>query len=122
MGHLVRIRRARTSHADAIVHLYLTTIRGSFMELQAFQRRPSYVKAIQVTEENIADLAKFCNGRLKGVEANAHHSPRILLPEYKEGNQSRQLVAYIGDWLVQTRRQGFRSYKDEAFQKYFVSL
>lgn len=83
-----------------------------------FARRPFYVDAIQVTAENMADVAEWCSGTVipQTAERGAHIHVRVFRPMNE--NQSR---AFIGDWLLYAG-SGYKVYTTKAFGESFEEI
>lgn len=96
------------------------------IQTQQYVKKPLYVDAVQVTEENFRELTRWCQGSIKKADGSPlgpeeepnplacyiHvrvHSPRTL----------RQTRAFVGDWLLYTDR-GYKVYNDAAFAASFV--
>lgn len=91
-----------------------------------YVRKPLYVDAVQVTEENFFDVAKWCFGEVTqnddGPEPNVgedlnpkeHHIKiRVHNPQ-----SPRQTKAFVGDWILYTER-GYKIYTEKAFKDNF---
>ena len=89
-------------------------------------RKALYVDAIQITEDNLQDLAIWCQGELRtntgeelieslnGANPNAHHI-RVRVHNPKN---IRQTKGYVGDWILYTER-GYKVYTQKAFKASF---
>lgn len=89
-----------------------------------FVKKPLYVDAIQVTEENFEAVSEWCQGRIKKASDNQDvvgevnpsacyihvrvHSPRTV----------RQTRAFVDDWILYTDR-GYKVYNNLAFESSF---
>lgn len=92
------------------------------IETMKYVRVPFHVDAVQVTAENMAEVAKWCGGQIATVTddgvvsvsgskfINVRHVKRPLTP--------RQKRAFVGDWVLYAG-SGFKVYTDTAFQKCF---
>jgi hypothetical protein len=91
---------------------------------ERYIRKPLYVDAVQVTAENMEEIAAWCQGPVRTVG-----SEDWGLGEYAEGTKyvhvrvhnprsPRQTKAFVGDWLLYTER-GYKVYKTEAFRASF---
>jgi len=85
---------------------------------EKFARKPFVVDAIQVTNENIHEVAKWCLGdvresRLNGNETAQYIKVRILRPL-----NERQTKAFVGDWILHGGT-GFKVYTTKAFESTF---
>jgi hypothetical protein len=85
------------------------------MQTSVYNRKPLQVEAIQVTDDNLYEIAKWCGGDVHThpVNSKKHIEVKVLHPLHKK--QSR---AAIGDWVLKSE-QGFKIYADSAFRKGF---
>lgn len=84
------------------------------MQLQSYNRNPfDPIKAIRVTNENMAEVADWCGGSI-------HTDPRGRFIDVPVSNprNDRQKKAYPGDWVLSSKT-GFKSYTDSAFHVHF---
>ncbi len=79
-----------------------------------YSRKPFIVKAVQVTKENIREIAELLDGTLCYDD---EHNP-FLKVSRKKIPSSHQVV--IGDWLTQLAENGkARTYSPEMFAEQF---
>ena len=86
------------------------------VEVEIWVRKPFFVSAVQVTEENMETIAAWCNGKIntyKGDEDN-----RFIKVFVKNPMTPRQTKAFVGDWVLKSR-DSFKVYKHESFLKVF---
>lgn len=91
------------------------------MELVEFSRKPFVVNAVQVTLENVADVAEWCKGtvgqssyKMVGTETQL---PCVKIPG--QGNyKGQEFTALLGYWIVE-RKGSFRVYKPAQFESTF---
>ena len=83
------------------------------METNTFIRKPLTVQAVQVTDDNLYDVAKWCGGDVHTANGKKHIQVNVLHPLHQK--QSR---AGVGDWVLKSA-QGFKIYADTAFTKGF---
>ena len=74
-----------------------------------YVRKPLFVDVIQVTEENFAEVAKWCQGEIHNEESGPYIFVRVHSPR-----NPRQNKAYVGDWILYTER-GYKVYTTKAF-------
>lgn len=79
-----------------------------------YVRKPLYVEAVQITEENFEEATRFCFG---STAFDEDHQEYIQVRVHQPKNQ-RQTRAYVGDWLLYTQR-GYKVYTDKAFHANF---
>lgn len=82
------------------------------MEITRYIRKPFYVEAIQVTPENLEDVAIWCHGQVFDKEETYVKVP------VKRPHSVRQTFAYIGDWVLKSE-QNFKVYTTGSFEKNF---
>lgn len=86
------------------------------IETTKYVRKPLYVEAVHVTDENFDAIAEWCQGEIKPRSQTIDkpyikvrvHSPKSL----------RQTQAFAGDWILYTDR-GYKVYTDHAFNNSF---
>jgi len=98
------------------------------MDVQKYARNPLTVEAVQVTEENVYEVAKWCGGDVvshkmlipDAVTGRPTEQKRIVLdtlrPLYKKHTE-----AIPGDWILKSDH-GFKIYADVAFTKGFTKI
>lgn len=89
------------------------------METKRFTIRSFDVEAVQVTEENIAEVAKWCGGEVKdfGVR-DLDLKPYIDLVTWGLGGHKRTL-AFPTMWVFLSGK-AFKVNSDREFQEFFV--
>jgi hypothetical protein len=84
------------------------------METNTYYRKPLIVEAVQVTEANILEVAKWCKGKVyAGKNGNMTLEVKVLHPMSVDQNKAQE-----GDWILKSK-QGFKIYADTAFKKGF---
>lgn len=92
------------------------------IETNKFARRPFYVDAVQVTEDNLNDVATWCQGDVRttdmpeGAAVENYVKVRVHRPLTE-----RQTKAFIGDWVLYAGT-GFKVYTTKAFEKSFEEV
>lgn len=90
------------------------------IKTQKFARKSFPVDAVQVTPENMEDVAKWCAGTImhdgdkEGHLSRDYISVRVAYPI-----NPRQTQAYLGDWVLKSGKS-FKVYTNSAFEKSFV--
>jgi hypothetical protein len=84
-----------------------------------YVRKPLVVDAVQVTEENFEELARWCQGTIQnndGTTNNGEVNPRSQHIHVRVHNPRgvRQSRAFVGDWLLYTD-MGYKIYNTKAF-------
>ena len=90
-----------------------------------YVRKPLYVDAVQVTEENFSDIARWCFGEIANVDdspvdksADPEPSKQYIYVRVHNPKNPRQTKAFVGDWILYTER-GYKVYTTKAFQANF---
>lgn len=87
------------------------------MKTHKFARKPFYVDAVRVSEENIEEVAKWCNG---DVQTDSSEGLYIKVRVHRPLTD-RQTKAFIGDWVL-FAGSGFKVYTPKAFDKSFEKV
>jgi len=83
------------------------------LDISTYLRKTFEVQAVQVTDGNIYDVAKWCSGGIMSEDG----SPFIKVRVERVLNE-RQTRAFPGDWVVFAGR-GYKVYTDRAFRASF---
>lgn len=90
-----------------------------------YVRKPLYVDAVQVTEENFPDIARWCFGEIGNVDESPVDPTQPLNPKLQyihvrvhNPKNPRQTRAMVGDWILYTER-GYKVYTTKAFTANF---
>jgi len=78
-------------------------------------RRPFYADAVQVTETNMAEVAKWCQGTIVAPDNGA---PYIRVNAFKAQTE-RQNRAFAGDWVLYAG-SNVKVYTNSAFNNSFM--
>lgn len=89
-----------------------------------YVRKPLYVDAVQVTEDNFEEVVRWCAGA--GEVRNEDGTPVDKIDPSKQyihvrvhnPRDPRQTQAHVGDWILYTAL-GFKVYTTKAFQMNF---
>lgn len=92
-----------------------------------YARKPSFVEAVQVTAENMPEVANWCSGQIVLPEgklgvttaedyAKGHIKVKVFRPQ-----NERQTKAFVGDWVLRVRKESFKVYTNEAFERSYDS-
>ncbi len=87
------------------------------VEVEIWERRPFYVEAVCVTDDNMETVAAWCKGRITTVKSDG--DARYIKVHVKNPMNARQTKAFIGDWVLKSR-DSFKVYKEESFVKVFA--
>jgi hypothetical protein len=91
------------------------------MELKSYDRKPFSVTAVQVTLQNVDEVAKWCKGEVVMVPTKFAGTvadlPTVKLPG--NTNKGMAYTATLGCYVVELRGS-FRVYKEASFLDTFV--
>lgn len=87
--------------------------------VEVWQRKPFFVEAVQVTENNIEAITEWCKGRLMPIKDEGDNSNvRFIKVNVKNPMTARQTKAFPGDWVLRSG-DSFKVYKHDSFLKVF---
>jgi hypothetical protein len=93
------------------------------MQTQRFVRRPFYVDAVQVTQENMEAVRKWSNGKIRQTSQEPKAS--YIYIHVRVPMTKKQTQAFVGDWVLRSVSGdgivSFKIYGDIAFNKAFVN-
>lgn len=93
------------------------------VKLEKFVRKQFPVEAVQVTAENMEEIAKWCKGTIESTDSsiaeqlNKPVQTWIRIDTLKPIDD-RQTQAFVGDWVVVFNR-GYKIYKNNAMNNSF---
>lgn len=104
------------------------------LKTHKFARKPFYVDAVRVSEENMEKAAEWCGGEIqvseavpdmevRGVVQPGTGTPEARYVKVKVHRPltDRQSMAFIGDWIL-FAGTGFKVYTPKAFDKSFEKV
>lgn len=80
-----------------------------------FVRKPFAVEALQVTEENLEEVATWCGGKVRQDE----DGQKYVKVQVKNALNARQTEARPGCWVLKSGEVSFKVYGEYAFTKSF---
>lgn len=85
-----------------------------------FVRKPQFVDAIEVTEENIAEVAEWCKGevRTQQILGGDGETEQYIKVKVHRPLTDRQTKAFVGDRVVYANK-GYKVYPEKAFARTF---
>ena len=86
----------------------------SKMQPQKFTRKPFEVDAMQITADNMAEVAKWCDGEIR----NADDGAQFIKVRVQNPMTERQTRGFVGDWILYSGR-GYKVYTEKAFRNSF---
>lgn len=87
------------------------------MKISKYNRSPFQIEAVQVTEENIQEVAAWCEGEVKLQEKKGSREQYILVKVHRPLNEKHKM-AFVGDWVTKSET-GYKVYTDRAFSNTF---
>lgn len=84
---------------------------------KTYTRKPFTVDAIQVTDENMAEIAEWCSGEVQSITKTNGTRPYVKVNVHRATNL-RKTQAFSGDWVLRSG-QGFKVYTPRAFDVAF---
>lgn len=93
------------------------------MRTEKFMRKTFPIDAVQVTEENMEEVAQWCKGVIETTPAEIaeklSRDPEVWI-RVKVHNplDDRQTQAFVGDWVLYTNRS-YKCYRDRPFKRSF---
>ena len=89
------------------------------MQTQKFVRKPFHVEGVQVTAENMEEVAAWCRGEIRTtVEQDRDTEEKYIKVWVQRPLDERQTKAFEGDWILYAGT-GFKVYMPKAFEKSF---
>lgn len=85
-------------------------------ETTEYERKPFKVTVVQVTSENIEEVARWTRGTLKTDDGGKYVEVKVHRPI-----DDRQTKAYAGDFVLKAPT-GFKVYTQTAFAKSFIQV
>lgn len=94
-----------------------------------YVRKPLYVDAVQITEQNFGDVARWCFGKICNIDESpidvtedlhnvVHPKEQYIHVSVHNPKNPRQTKAFVGDWILYTER-GYKVYTEKAFKANF---
>lgn len=87
------------------------------METRRFTRKPFDVDAVQVTAENMDEVARWCQGNVVDNGRDDKHIKVRVIRVLSE----RQTQAFVTDWVLYAGT-GYKVYTNRAFKNSFEPL
>lgn len=81
-------------------------------EIHTYQRKTFDVQAVQVTIENMEEVADWCKGTIESVSRTRQGNPYIKVPVRNSQNTD---LAFVHDWVVMNPAGNFQVYKKRSF-------
>jgi hypothetical protein len=81
--------------------------------------KPTMVEAIQISRNNMADVAEWCGGEVKVEKDGAGKVIRFVKVKVWRAQNPKQTQGFVGCWVLR-RPTGFKVYTDKAFKSSFT--
>lgn len=93
------------------------------MKTEKFTRKPFPIDAVQVTAENMDEVAAWCQGEVLATDSaiaeGLNKEPeRFIKVRVHHPMTERQTKAFVGDWVLYASK-GYKVYTDKAFARSF---
>lgn len=90
------------------------------LQIEEYYRKPFVVKAVEVTAENMEQVAKWCKGEVRTAveEEGSTSTVRYIKVDVKRPLNEKQTQAYVGDMVLRAG-SGFKVYTPKAFNQAF---
>lgn len=87
------------------------------LKTEKYARKPFLIDAIQVTPENMEEVAKWCGGTVETAERNGRTVKFIEVPVSRPMNE-RQKRAFVNDYVLKAGKS-FKCYPPKPFDDCF---
>jgi hypothetical protein len=89
------------------------------LQIENYVRKPFAVKAVEVTPQNIYEVAQWCGGEVQKIRKGSAGVQKFIKIDVKRALNERQTEAHYGDWVLlpQNEEPGatFKVYTPKAF-------
>lgn len=89
------------------------------LDIQRYTHVPLFVQAVRVTDENMDEVAEWCDGIICAVEEDGKPPVDYIKVATIRPIRERQTQAFAGDWVLKTET-GVKTYNNKAFNKSFI--
>src|SRR5436190_20346039 len=87
------------------------------IDTETYIRKPLYVEAVRVTEENFDEIRAWVPGKIE--KDGPKRDIRVFVKDPKDPRQSK---AFLGDWILWTERGGQKVYTPQAFESELANV
>lgn len=106
------------THGQCWIELFASEDEGEMtLDIRKFTQKPFYVDAVQVTADNMAAVAEWCDGKVCTPEM-PDEAPYVKVSVIRP-THLRQTQAFERDWVLRTE-SGFKVYNPKAFNRSFT--
>jgi hypothetical protein len=87
------------------------------LNIQKYQRKPFTIDAIQITVDNMQEVAEWCGGEII-LEKHGGRLVQYIKVDVAHAISERQKKAFVEDWVLKAGT-GFKCYSKRAFPNNF---
>lgn len=87
------------------------------LETKQYVRKPFHIDAVQVTSENIEEIARWVDSEIRSDRQDG----RYVKVRVHNPRNEKQTKAFVGDWVLYAGT-GYKVYTDKAFRKDFQQV
>ena len=98
------------------------------LNVEKYVRKPLYVDAVQITEENFSEVARWCMGEIRNIgetpvdpSADPQPTKQYIRVRVHSPRSPKQTQATVGDWILYTP-MGYKVYTERPFQQNFEKI
>ena len=84
------------------------------LDLKKYKRKELIVSAVEITDENMEEVAEWCRGR---IQLDENKERRIVGMKVFHPVNKRQTQGYVGDFMV--KLNGFKVYEPKSLNNMF---
>lgn len=108
-----------TPEERLLMHVFGDPNREKEMEIKSARRKSFDVTYVVVTEENIEEVAAWCNGEVGG-----EGKERFVKVTDKNAISTRQAKAFVDDYVLKMSETGssFKAFTEKAFKKSYDTI
>lgn len=88
---------------------------------EKYVRKPLYVDAVRITNQNFEELASWCQGLIEHDENEDGSKKKFIRVRTHKPINPRQTKGFVGDWILYTE-MGYKVYTHYAFKGGFVPV
>lgn len=87
------------------------------LKIEQYQRKSYDVDVVQVTEENMEEVAKWCQGDVRTLKSRGEEKRYVKVRVFQPKGE-RQTQAFVGDRVLYAGT-GYKVFTENAFQRSF---